>query len=488
MYHFWGKVYTDTSAECQIKSFQGNSYYSIFVDEQSGRYLIIAHAHKSDYPLIFLKFVAKIGRFPRVFVCDSAGELLSNTLPGTFAQHSVSLEVVPKDKHHLNGPVERGIALVDSMLKTWLSDCNLPRHMWDVLAEHATLIIAVTKLCPTNKKITVYEAETNMIPNLDQIPPVGCFAVRAIEKILRKDFTFSPANQPGIFLGFGTLRKVFGAILQIGTSSFLSARDNVSYITDNFPHTNKSQSSNPELTWLQSLLQSQNRLMQDTVSTEQISREIEDTFLYCLDAPADGVGTPEIFDTGEDAGSIFTQNSEVQHALEHLAIPVRMTRSATMPKVDATNSTLPLKRPSSHDSLINNEQKSKAQTNKEHAVTTAVTVPFSEGELRSNCTLIIGRPILRKFGNLDIFRCVFTSYDSMTELYHIDFKADSACKLFSFEDILELIPASWIAKSTKANIASVYLALTQAMFNVSVLERSGNLSICLCRGSCWLHK
>jgi len=151
--------------------------------------------------------------------------------------------------------------------------------------------------------------------------------------------------------------------------------------------------------------------MQDTVSTEQISREIEDTFLYCLAVPVDGVGTPEIFDTDEDAGSIFTQNSEVQNALEQLAIPVRTTRSAIMPKVDAINSTLPLKRPSSHDphnSLINNEQKSKAQTSKGHTVTTAVTMPFSEGELRSNRILIIGRTILRKFGkNWYLSQCLF---------------------------------------------------------------------------------
>jgi len=45
---------------------------------------------------------------------------------------------------------------------------------------------------------------------------------------------------------------------------------------------------------------------------------------------------------------------------------------------------------------------------KELAVTTEVTMPFSEGELRSNRTLIIGRTILGKFGKIwYLSQCLF---------------------------------------------------------------------------------
>ena len=191
----------------------------------------------------------------------------------------------------------------------------------------------------------------------------------------------------------------------------MSDRDNVIYITDKFAHTNKSQILNPELTWLQFLLQSQNILLTDTVSAEQILREIEGIFLHCSDVSADGNGTPEIFDTDQDASSNLTHNLEMQSAREQLAIQaVCMTRSSTMPRVDAT-STLPLKRLSFHVDPFKHEQKSKVASklsSNELAVTTAVTIPFSEGDLRSNCTRIVGRMILQKFDKFwHLFLCCF---------------------------------------------------------------------------------
>ena len=58
----------------------------------------------------------------------------------------------------------RAIASIDDVVKTLLAAQNLPRNTWDILVEHSTWIHAVTRLCPTNKKVTVYEAETGMIP------------------------------------------------------------------------------------------------------------------------------------------------------------------------------------------------------------------------------------------------------------------------------------------------------------------------------------
>jgi len=101
------------------------------------------------------------------------------------------------------------------MVKTLLAAQNLPSNIWDILVEHSTLIHAVTRLCSTNKKVTVYEAETGMIPNLDDIPLVGCFAMRFLDKLDRKDFKLSPANQAGVCMWYATLRHVFGVVIQV---------------------------------------------------------------------------------------------------------------------------------------------------------------------------------------------------------------------------------------------------------------------------------
>jgi len=155
MYEVWEKVYTDTSGSFWVKSIKGNYYYSVFVDEKSGRYIAISYARKSEFPWVFLQFVSKIARFPKILVCDSAGEMLSATMTGTFALHELSLHVVPKGEHFANGPAERAIVLIDNMVKTLLAAHNLTCNTWDILVEHFTLIHAVTGLCPTNKKVTV---------------------------------------------------------------------------------------------------------------------------------------------------------------------------------------------------------------------------------------------------------------------------------------------------------------------------------------------
>jgi len=294
MYEVWEKVYTDTSGPFRVKSIKGNYSYSIFVDEKSGPYLAILYVRKSEFPLVFWQFVAKIARFPKILVCDSAGEMLSDTMTGTFALHELSLHVVPIGEHFANEPVERTIALIDNMVKTLLAAQNLPCNTWDILVEHSALIHAVTCLCPTNKKVTVYEAETGMIPYLDYISPVGCFAIRFLDKLDRKDFKLSPATQARDFMGYATLRHVFGAVIQVGCNAYVTARHNVSYVLDYFPHSNKSYSSHAEFSWLHTLL-AKSRNKEGSVSSDKSASEIEDVSLYCAESFVKGVGTPEFF-------------------------------------------------------------------------------------------------------------------------------------------------------------------------------------------------
>ena len=129
MYEVWEKVYTDTSGPFRVKSIKEHYYYSVFVDEKSGRYLTIAYARKSEFALVFLQFVARIARFPKIL----AGEMLSATMTSTFALHELSLHVVSKGEHFANGPAERAIALIDNMVKTLLAAQNLPCNTWDIL-------------------------------------------------------------------------------------------------------------------------------------------------------------------------------------------------------------------------------------------------------------------------------------------------------------------------------------------------------------------
>ena len=59
----------------------------------------------------------------------------------------------------------------------------------------------------------MYEAETGTICNLNDIPQVGCFAICFLDKLDRKDFKLSPANQAGVFIGLSMLRSDMFSVL-----------------------------------------------------------------------------------------------------------------------------------------------------------------------------------------------------------------------------------------------------------------------------------
>ena len=77
-----------------------------------------------------------------------------------------------------------------------------------------------------------------------------------------------------------------------------------------------------------------------------------------------------------------------------------------------------------------------------------VAPKFTEGELRANRTLLVGRILVRNFGDLDNFKGVVSSHDAVHEEYRIDFSADNTYELLSFDDMLMVLPNTWLFKQT----------------------------------------
>ena len=204
--------------------------------------------------MVYLKFLARIGRFPKLLVSDQAGEILSKAMGSRLAAQGTHIDPVPKDEHSKIGSAERAIDEIDRMVAASLLDTNIPKCYWDIVGEHCTLLNAVTQSCPTDHGITIYEAETGLIPDLDALPPLGCFGVRYLSKLDRKDFKLSPKNQAGVFLGFATFRNgTYGSILLIGDRRIVVAKETMDFIHDLFPLKN-APSANSEYAWLHRLL------------------------------------------------------------------------------------------------------------------------------------------------------------------------------------------------------------------------------------------
>ena len=95
-------------------------------------------------------------------------------------------------------------------------------------------------------------------------------------------------------------------------------------------------------------------------------------------------------------------NQEVQIAMQQLAIPVRETRATAKSKADTEDASfLTLSSLHSQDSILHVEQNKKIDISRpKHTDSTGVIVApkFTEGELRANRTLLVGRILVRNFG------------------------------------------------------------------------------------------
>ena len=141
---------------------------------------------------MYFKFCARVGRYPKLLVIDQACEILSKAMGSRLDAQGTCIDPCPKDEHSKIGSAQRAMGEIDHMIACSVLDGNLPPASWDFVCEHSSLFKAVTQSCPTDDSITKYEAETGMIPDLDPIPPLGCFGFRYLSKLDRKDFKLSP--------------------------------------------------------------------------------------------------------------------------------------------------------------------------------------------------------------------------------------------------------------------------------------------------------
>ena len=171
------------------------------------------------------------------------------------ATEGTRVDSCPKDQHSKIGSAERAIGELDRTIAYSVLDGNLPSASWDFVEKNCSLLNDVTQSCPNDDSITIYEAETGIIPDLDLIPPLVCFGFRYLSKLDRKDFKLSPKNQAGVFFGFTIVEKgTYGSILMISELRFVVAKETLDFIRNNFP-LKRAPAAYPEYAWMHSLMQ-----------------------------------------------------------------------------------------------------------------------------------------------------------------------------------------------------------------------------------------
>ena len=62
----WEETYADSSGKIRTKSKRGNCYFTVFVDAKTGDKIVICHAKRKHFPVVYFTFINRIGRHPKV--------------------------------------------------------------------------------------------------------------------------------------------------------------------------------------------------------------------------------------------------------------------------------------------------------------------------------------------------------------------------------------------------------------------------------------
>ena len=215
----WEMVYLDTSGKFSIRSARGFHYYSVFVDRKDGEKIVICHSKKAHLPVVFLQFVRRVGVWPRVLVSDGAGELIETKLQRQLLARSCRHQVAARGAHHENGPAERSVQELDTMMRASIISSGIPMREWCFVVEHMTLVDSMTSYSTCDKSKTIFEAVYGVVPNVDSLPPIGCFACRLEEIKDKTDKKLGIRNTVGTFVGFATLKNCYGGVILTGKNT-----------------------------------------------------------------------------------------------------------------------------------------------------------------------------------------------------------------------------------------------------------------------------
>ena len=58
----WEETYADSSGKFRTRSKRGNYYFTVFVDAKTGDKIVICHAKRKHFPVVYFTFINRIGR------------------------------------------------------------------------------------------------------------------------------------------------------------------------------------------------------------------------------------------------------------------------------------------------------------------------------------------------------------------------------------------------------------------------------------------
>ena len=462
----WDRVMVDLSGKFRVKSFQNNRYYALFTCLLTRVRKYFGLKKRSHFTIIFLKFVARVGKWPKALVSDRAGEILKHTLRNTLAARGVDVVTVPRGEHHLTGFIEADVGHLDNAVKTVMVDANLPPAAWEAVGEHMSMLQDCVRPSPLDGTVSCFEAAFGEIPDLDLIPPPGCLAVQNLaDKKTRHDFKLSPANRCGVFLGVGHLDDTHGFII-LHEKTLVVGRDNVTFLQSYMPLVEKD-SRFPEWKALQKLLGRHG-------STPDAADEVTVQLGPQLNVPETFVDVDDSdeYDIDEEVQQVLRDmptcgsqpNAEPSRALDDFSDdsdeesrqrPQRETRldqefdkimeairneELSVDDYDSKQAEMIASRHASSSARVRRSQRRQA----------CRAQGMTEQELRRDKAQVVGSEIEIEDDFDEVHRGRIAAYDGADNMYHVDFDDGTHIDL-PFDDFLLSLPYSKIAYAKEEN-------------------------------------
>ena len=237
-------VHTDVCGKVDEKSLGGMEYFVTFIDDRSRHVWSYPIQRKSD---VFNKFVewktlvenlsGRKVRKIKTLRSDNGGEYTSTEFIDYLKKEGIRHEfTVPKTPEQ-NGVAERMNRTLLEVVRSMLSDSQLPKRFW---AEALATATYVRNRSPTKSVagMTPFEAWSGKKPNVNNLRIFGCISYAHVPKDERKKLD-SKAREC-IFLGYGTEVKGY-RLLDLSSRKIVYSRD-VVFDENNFRRIDESTS------------------------------------------------------------------------------------------------------------------------------------------------------------------------------------------------------------------------------------------------------
>ncbi|GJV84634.1 retrotransposon protein, putative, ty1-copia subclass [Tanacetum coccineum] len=198
-----GLIHTDVCGPFKIMSRQGASYFVTFTDDFSRYGYVYLLKHKNEVFETFKVFQKEVENQLRNTIkslcSDRGGEYMSQEFLDHLRDHGIIAYRTPPYTPQHNGVFEtRNQTLLD-MVRSMMSQTNLPKSFWDYALEFVARIL---NMVPTKKvDKTPYEVWHGQAPKLSYLKVWGCEALVKRDTLTKPD-KLEPRSIKCIFVGY----------------------------------------------------------------------------------------------------------------------------------------------------------------------------------------------------------------------------------------------------------------------------------------------